>query len=473
MQCNECLLQYAQELRNANCTIEQEVQYCDTVAPPPPPGPSYASYTGICTYDWQYIWANQPTKTFSPQAIQLDPLEMVPADIKCGYKPPPVHNTSKVYSCSKSTGCSPGVCDACCNDYITGAACQQCVADQCTEAASCDLPVPPKLKGNDCTPGPGFPNCTEGVCSACCSATIDPKTCDMCVERLCQIPDRGLPTCHTCQNRCSEGCKPDKPPPTPPPPPPPTPPAPPPPPSPPPPLSSSPCIRFLHAIPVAANIDVMITQETGKGPAISYNWTNYAFGQHSNWVNVFEPGVGSITFWENVNGVTGKMLYHLEHIPLTPGPLVVALKVAQDQDPTDPSKYWPPVEADQVETIAASYVPQKNDSASVRLFNLSPDTKIAGMTSSAKGGTDITQVKYGLASDWSPFPIGGQTFQFFDDDASPPKMLMQAAGNLTGPPIGETQFLLGLQDPQAPAAVKLTSLLLMDAPEGGLCKPTA
>ena len=28
------------------------------------------------------------------------------------------------------------------------------------------------------------------------------------------------------------------------------------------------------------------------------------------------------------------------------GPLVVAVKVASDQDPGDPSKYWPPSEPD-------------------------------------------------------------------------------------------------------------------------------
>ena len=467
LQCNACLLQNAQELRKANCTIDQELQYCSAV-PPPPPGPDYSSLTGICTFDWYYIWANQPSQTLSPTAVQLNPLDMVPGDIKCGYRPPPHNTTPKVYNCQKSKGCSPGVCDACCNDYITGAECQQCVADQCTESASCSLPVPPKLKGNDCTPGPGFPNCTEGVCSACCSPLIDPTTCDMCVERLCQIPDRGLPTCHTCQNRCSEGCRPATPPPPPPPPPPPSPT--PPPPSPPPPLSSSPCIRFVHAIPVDVNIDVMITQSTDNGQTIRHNWTNYQFGQYSNWVNVFQPGVGTITIWENDNGVQGKQLYTLDHIPLTPGPLVVALKVAQDQDPADRSKYWPPNEPDQVETIAASYVPQQNGSASVRLFNLSPDTKLVGMTSSAHG-SDIQQVKYGLSSDWEPFPVGQQTFQFFDDSASTPKLLFQAPGNLTGPPIGETQFLLGMQDPQAPAALKISSLLLTDAPEGGVCKP--
>ena len=155
----------------------------------------------------------------------------------------------------------------------------------------------------------------------------------------------------------------------------------------------------------------------------------------------------------------------------TPGPLVVALKVAGDQDPSDPSKYWPPTEADQVETIAASYVSQKNGNASVRLFNLSPDVKVAGM--SASGPTPISQVKYGVGSKWQAFPVGGQNFQFFDDDASPPKAILQKPGSLSGPPVGETQFLMGLQNSQASAALKLTSVLLLDAPEGGVCKPSA
>lgn len=213
----------------------------------------------------------------------------------------------------------------------------------------------------------------------------------------------------------------------------------------------------------------MIQQVSNQG-SVSYNWTNYKFARYSDWVNVFRPGTGTITIWENNNGVTGRQLFQLEHIPLTPGPLVVALKVAQDQDPTDPSKFWPPTEADQVETIAASYV-QQNGSASVRLFNLAPDTKAAGM-SSTRGGGKVSETKYGLSSKWEPFPVGPQNFQFFDDDETPPKMVLEKSVILSGPPIGETQFLLGLQDPQAPASVRLSSLLLKDAPEGGLCKPT-
>ena len=49
-----------------------------------------------------------------------------------------------------------------------------------------------------------------------------------------------------------------------------------------------------------------------------------------------------------------------------------------------PSVFWPPRDPDNIETIAASYV-QPGDSAKVRLFNLSPDTKVAGMSSSANG----------------------------------------------------------------------------------------
>lgn len=334
-QCTECVLQNAQQLRSAGCTIQQEVMYCNNIAPPSPPGPGGGPLTGICTFDWNYIWAHQPYgNTYNPADPQLSPLEMVPGDIKCGNKPPQPHNnTPKVYSCTKSTGCSPGVCAACCNDYITGKACQECVADQCTETASCSLPVPPKLKGNDCTPGPGFPNCTAGVCSACCTKIIDPKTCDMCVERMCQIPDRGLPTCHTCQNRCSEGCKPPPAPPKPPPPPPPAPPTP----VPPPPLSSSPCIRFVHAIPVSANIDVMIKQEVNANTTIVYNWTNYKFAQYSDWVNVFQPGVGSITISEST---TGKTLYHLEHIPLVRTAPPVLSHAAHIAHKTVSELYW-------------------------------------------------------------------------------------------------------------------------------------
>ena len=64
-------------------------------------------------------------------------------------------------------------------------------------------------------------------------------------------------------------------------------------------------------------------------------------------------GVGTISIFENVNGQRGPQLF-TKRIPLTPGPLVVTIKVASDQDPANASKFWPPNEDDQVETIAAS-----------------------------------------------------------------------------------------------------------------------
>jgi hypothetical protein len=56
---------------------------------------------------------------------------------------------------------------------------------------------------------------------------------------------------------------------------------------PPPPLSAAPCIRFGHTIPVANHVDVEISQ--AGPPAITHTWTDYKYGDFSNWVNVFKP----------------------------------------------------------------------------------------------------------------------------------------------------------------------------------------
>ena len=114
--------------------------------------------------------------------------------------------------------------------------------------------------------------------------------------------------------------------------------------------------------------------------------TNFKFADFSDWVNVFKPGSGKIEVWENSGGSRGPLLFTLDHIPLTPGPLMVVIKVAASQT-TNSSGYWPPSLPDSVETIAASYVQSQANSA-VRLFNLSPDTKQAGMTCSANGASD-------------------------------------------------------------------------------------
>jgi hypothetical protein len=61
----------------------------------------------------------------------------------------------------------------------------------------------------------------------------------------------------------------------------------------PPPLSQNPCIRFGHAIPLANRVDVEIMQNNDA--VRKYTWTNYAFAQFSDWVNIFTPGSGTIT----------------------------------------------------------------------------------------------------------------------------------------------------------------------------------
>lgn len=60
---------------------------------------------------------------------------------------------------------------------------------------------------------------------------------------------------------------------------------------------------------------------------------------------MFKPGTGTITVWENTGGTrSAKPVYTLSKIPLTPGPLMVVIKVAQDQalNTSGSSDYWPP-----------------------------------------------------------------------------------------------------------------------------------
>ena len=100
---------------------------------------------------------------------------------------------------------------------------------------------------------------------------------------------------------------------------------PPPPPSPPPPappLADFPCIRFGHAIPVDNHVDVTITQDGDA--SITHTWSNYKFTDFSDWVNVFKPGTGTITVYENTGGKRGAQVYTQSKLPLTPGPLVGA-----------------------------------------------------------------------------------------------------------------------------------------------------
>lgn len=152
-------------------------------------------------------------------------------------------------------------------------------------------------------------------------------------------------------------------------------------------------------------------------------------------------------------------------IPLTPGPLVVVLKVASSVVKL-PGKYWPPALPDCVESIAASYVQSQNTSK-VRLFNLSPDTKVAGMSCSASGTELAKNVRYSLGSTWFPVPTESATFTAKDDLTG--KVLVSRNETPPDAPIGYTNMLIGLQGGSGETAVQMVPL--NDAPEGGVCKP--
>ena len=131
------------------------------------------------------------------------------------------------------------------------------------------------------------------------------------------------------------------------------------------------------------------------------------------------------------------------------------------------SGYWPPSLPDSIETIAASYV-QGAKSSKVRLFNLSPDTKAAGMTCSATGAAEIaSNIAYGLGSTWVDVPTSAETFGFKDDSSS--KSLTTRQVTPQPAPIGNTLVLLGLQGSSGLYDVQVVPLA--DAPEGGTCHP--
>ena len=184
-------------------------------------------------------------------------------------------------------------------------------------------------------------------------------------------------------------------------------------------------------------------------------------------VNRFKPGVGAISIWENTDGARGALLYTVDHIPLTPGPLVVVIKVPSSQT-ANSSGYWPPSLPDSVETIAASYV-QSAAVSSMRLFNLSPDTKQAGMSCSANGTAELaSKVDYSLGSDWVPVTSASAAYNFHDD-SSGGKSLVTRTEAAAAPPLGTTTMLVGLQSATGPYGIQ--AIPLQDAPEGGTCHP--
>jgi len=137
-------------------------------------------------------------------------------------------------------------------------------------------------------------------------------------------------------------------------------------------------------------------------------------------------------------------------IPLTPGPLVVAVK-----------DRWPPNYGAAVETIAASYVPPEQRSG-VRLFNLSPDSVAAGMK--IANVTAVRNIKYSTGSPWVPVDVESTEFEAFVDSTEAD--LCSVTVTPPEPPLVFTNFLLGLArgvNGSSPFSARL--LPAIDAPE--------
>ena len=128
------------------------------------------------------------------------------------------------------------------------------------------------------------------------------------------------------------------------------------------------------------------------------------------------------------------------------------------------SGFWPPSRPDAIETIAASYV-DTDSSSKVRLLNLAPGTVQAGMTLAGK--EIVSDVAFGLGSDWVKVSSSSLAFGFVDDLSK--KTLATKKVTPAAAPIGNTNVLVGLQSSTGAYGIQVVPLV--DAPEGGTCHP--
>jgi hypothetical protein len=217
---------------------------------------------------------------------------------------------------------------------------------------------------------------------------------------------------------------------------------------------TKPFIRFAHVLPSHNNLDAEIYQASNGR---SYTWSNYKFGEFSGWNELFDEGTGSITLWENKNGQRVQPAMLANHsIPLTPGPLVVAVKANIG---LVNRTAWPPNQPTNVETVAASYAPPFTGTSGARLFNLSPDTAVAELT---RDGTVLVQgIDYTISSIWATVPVSQATFAAKDQTTG--KVLASATTTPPDAPFVFTCFLIGSQNMTGALGPQLVPLI--DAPE--------
>jgi hypothetical protein len=205
------------------------------------------------------------------------------------------------------------------------------------------------------------------------------------------------------------------------------------------PPNNRPYLRFGHTIPTSHKVNAKVTQGTTV-----YEWKDYPFAKFSHWVEIFAVGDAVVTIYD---AATSKQLLTTT-ISLTPGPLVIVTK-----------DYWPPAYPYNIEVIAASYPPAKSGSG-VRLFNLSPDTPSADMSSG--GVTLVLDILYSLGSVWAPISNGTSSYTATNSATG----AVIATDSFTAPPAPYvfTNFLVGLAN-TTDATKKARLVALVDAPE--------
>ena len=160
----------------------------------------------------------------------------------------------------------------------------------------------------------------------------------------------------------------------------------------------------------------------------AHTWSDISFGDFSDWQEDFSVGMSTIVVTDN----SGKILAKVDR-QLPPGPLVVALKGT-----------WPLNFDTGVEAIAASYVSPPAGSSGVRLFNLSPNTVMAGLT--RDGQTVANGVSFCTGSDWTPMDTSTKPFEIDDFDAATGTGTPLLTQSWTPPEGASTVFLLGAQN---------------------------
>jgi len=208
--------------------------------------------------------------------------------------------------------------------------------------------------------------------------------------------------------------------------------------------NNKPYIRFANVVP-SKLADFTATLAQGS---ISHTWNCYSFPMFSEWdIRTFQVGPATLT----VNSCKGGTQLLKQSITLTFGPLLIALTGGY------------PLNNNTVETIAASYVPRPRGKSGVRLVNLAPDVKSAGL----RGNGLVLQdgVPYpNTAAHWANISDSEAiALSVFNDKDN--TVLAKATVNPPHAPLVFSAYLVGLANATTGSPFVPQLLALVDAPE--------